>query len=168
MKIKAATTNPMKLKAIQNVFERYFGEVKVEGFEVKSYVPETPINNEAFLGADDRIEGLKKKLGNEHWDFLVSCESGMFEHYYGQWFSVQVVKIEQRDGKTGFGLSQGFQVPTEYARETRNSSVDKVLERLFDANDGVNTLTRGYYNKMKFVEDATLMALTRMLNGEVW
>jgi len=165
MKIKIGTNNPTKIEAIRGAFERYFCNLQIEAFEVNSKVPSQPLNADVFKGADNRIQAIKKQ-GDSEWDFLVSCEGGLLEQY-GHWFNVQVVKIENRDGKTGIGLSQGFQIPDEYIEEVQRTSVAKLLDRLFQGKGGISVLT-GCFNRKQLIEDATIMALTRIINGDIW
>lgn len=167
MKIIIATNNPNKIEAIKNAFGRYFTneELEICSFSVDSMVPSQPYNEDVFKGANNRIEGIRNKV--EDWDFLVSCEGGLIEQY-GNWFNIQIVKIEHKDGKTGIGLRQGFQIPSKYIEEVKNTSVAKVLDKIFDGKGGLRVLTKGLYNRQKLIEDGTIMALTRIINGEIW
>lgn len=161
MIVRAATANPVKLEAIKLAFERYFDEeIEVIPKEVNSGVASQPINDEVFQGAKNRIEEVKKLEGE--YDFLVSCEGGLVCQY-GCWFNLQIVMVERNDGKFGFGLSQGFQIPDEYVEEAINTSIAKTMDRLFEGKGGVSVLTRGHFNRGKLVEDGTMMALGKVL-----
>lgn len=166
-KIVIATNNPDKVEAIKNAFSRYFldSELEIYSFSAKSGVPSQPCNNDVFFGAENRIESVRNRI--EDWEFLVSCEGGLIEQY-GNWFNVQVVKIERKDGRTGIGLSQGFQIPSKYVEEAKSTSVAKVLDKIFEGNGGVRVLTKGLYDRKKLIRDGTVMALTRIINGEIW
>lgn len=163
--VKVATANPVKIEAIKNAFERYFEVLEVLPFEVESGVPAQPINDDVFKGAQNRIEKLEK-VDNTEWDFLVSCEGGLICQC-GYWFNLQVVQIVRRDGKTGVGLSQGYQIPSEYVEEVCSTSIAKLLDRLFEGKGGVSVLTHGQFNRKDLIESGTVMALTRVLN-DVW
>lgn len=159
--VKVATKNSVKIEAIRNAFKRYFEEIEIISFEVDSGVPRQPINEEVFIGAQTRLENLKK-VDNSKYDFFVSCEGGLINQY-GNWFNLQVVQIESKDGKTGIGLSQGFQVPSEYINEIRNTSIARLFDRLF-GNGGISVLTHGQFNRKDLIESGTIMALARVLN----
>ena len=58
--VKVATKNQVKIEAIIKAFERYFKEVKIIPYDVKSGVPSQPINEDVFKGAQNRIDNLKK------------------------------------------------------------------------------------------------------------
>lgn len=167
MKVIIATSNPEKIEAIRKVFERYFRNKKVEAysFATRSGVPRQPCNEDVFKGAQNRIEKIRSKV--EDWDFLVSCEGGLINQY-GNWFNVQVVMIEHKNGRKGIGISQGFQLPDKYVLEAQKTSVAKLLDRLFEGKGGLRVLTKGLYDRKRTVMDGTVMALTRIINGEIW
>ena len=164
--VKVATANPIKVEAIKEAFDRYFEDVEVIPFEVNSGVPRQPINEDVFKGAKNRIEELKK-VGDAKFDFMVSCEGGLLNQY-GYWFNAQVIMIERKDGKTGLGVSQGFQIPSEYIAEAMNGSIAEVLDRMFDGKGGIRMLTKGAFTRKDLIKDGTIMALTRVINGEIW
>lgn len=164
--IKVATENRVKVEAITDAFEHYFQNVQVMRCDVSSGVPEQPVNKEVFKGAQNRIKELLKK-GENNWDYLVSCEAGMI-NLYGYWFYVQVVMIQSRDGKFGVGVSQGVPIPSKHIKETLNTSITNVLGKVFGRKAGINLLTYGRFTRKSLVEDATIMALTRILNGNAW
>lgn len=163
--VKVATGNPQKIIAIKKAFQRYFENVKILSFEVESGVPSQPLNEEVYEGAKNRIKELKK-VDNAEYDYLVACEGGMI-FQYGNWFNLQVVQVERKDGKIGIGLSQAFQVPTKYVEEVRMTSISKVFKRLFGDAGGVSILTLGEKNRKDLIEDGTIMALARVLN-DAW
>lgn len=163
--IKAGTANPVKLAAITAAFGYYFENVQVRGFEVDSHVPKQPIDQEVYAGAENRLQELKKD--KEDYDYLVSCEAGLISQY-GRWFNVQVVLVEDKTGKRGLGLSQGFEIPRQYVQEAIHSSVAKVLDRIFDGNGGMRILSKGQFTREKLIHDGTVMALVRVINGEIW
>lgn len=164
--IKVATQNQAKVEAITEAFEHYFQNVQVRRYDVKSGVPEQPVNKEVFEGAQNRLKELKKvEKGNA--DYWVSCEGGLI-NLYGYWFNVQVVMIMSKDGKFGVGVSQGLQIPPKYANEVIETSIVHVLDRIFGRKGGIKMLTYGRFTRKSLIKDATIMALTRVLNGDVW
>lgn len=167
MRIIIATNNPQKLQGIKNAFERYFpsNELELCSVQVDSKVPSQPCNEDVFKGAENRIKAIRRNA--ENWDFLVSCEGGIIEQY-GKWYNVQVIRVEHKDGRIGMGLSQGFQIPSKYVDEVKQTSLAMVLEKVFKGKGGLSVLTKGVYNRQRLIEDGTVMALTRIINGEIW
>ena len=163
--VKVGTANQTKAEAIQEAFARYFTDVEVKVIDVPSGVPRQPLDEEVFQGAKNRLEELRS--GDDAYDFIVACEGGLICQY-GHWFNVQVVVVEAKDRKSGFGLSQGFEVPSKYIEEVRNTSISKVLDRIFDGKGGIRMLTKSELTRKDLVREGTIMALTRVINGEVW
>lgn len=164
--VKVATLNPTKIEAIAEAFEIYFQDVEVMRYDVASGVPRQPVNEEVFQGAQNRLEGLKKE-GEDNWDYLVSCEGGLI-NLYDYWFNVQVIMVQGKDEKIGIGLSQGCQIPPEYVEEVIDTSIAKVLDRIFEGKGGIRMLTHDQFTRKSLIKDGTIMALTRVLNGDVW
>ena len=164
--VKVATLNQAKIEGITDAFEHYFKNVQVMRYDVKSGVPSQPVNNQVFEGARNRLLGLKKQESG-YSDYWVACESGLI-NLYGFWFNFQVVMIMSQEGKFGVGVSQGLQVPPKYVDEAINTSIAKVLDRIFKGKGGVRLLTYGKFTRKSLIKDATIMAITRMLNGDVW
>lgn len=163
--VKVATLNQVKVEAIKTAFERHFIEVEVTPFEVSSGVPEQPTNNCVFEGAKHRIEELKKICGD--YDYLVSCESGLI-YQCGHWFNVQVVLVENSEGKYGFGVSPGYEVPSKYINEILETNISKLFKRIFNGRGGTRVLTKNQFTRKALIQLGTSMALVSVLNGEEW
>lgn len=161
--VKVATTNAVKLEAIESAFRQYFDEIKIIAEKVESGVAEQPTNDLIFQGAENRLDLLKK----ENYDFLVACEGGLLNQM-GYWFNIQAVLIEDKNGKRGMGMSQGYEIPRQYIQAAINTSIAAVLDDVFEGRGGIRELTRGYCRRGDLIKDATIMALTRVLNGSKW
>lgn len=168
--VKIATKNLTKIKAINEVFNEYFGKVEIGTYIVESDVHEQPQNDEVFKGAENRINNLKEKLkiDNQYlYDYIVACEGGLI-NFYGKWFNVQVVTIENGDGKQSTGISQGYPIPERYIEQIINTSLADVLDELFDGKGGIRILTKNKRKREDLVKEATIMALTGLLNSNIW
>ena len=163
--INVETTSKAKLKGIKEAFEQYFKEVKVRGYEVDSQVPKQPINDDVFRGAENRLRALEEI--SEEYDYRVSCEGGLIRQY-GRLFNTQIVLVEDKEGRVGFGMSPGFEIPSKYEEEALNSSIAELMDRVFEGKGGIRVLTEGLYTRESLVKAGTIMALTRLLNGEKW
>lgn len=163
--VKVASLNKVKAEAIKTAFERYFIDVEVESFEVCSGVPDQPTNSCVFDGARHRLSELKKIC--KDYDYVVSCESGLI-YQCGHWFNVQVVLVENSEGKRGFGVSQGYEVPSKYIPEVLNSDMSHLFDRIFEGRGGTRVLTQNQFTRKALIQDGTSMALVSVLNGDVW
>ena len=165
IKVVAATMNIVKLAAIKVAFEHYYENVQVRGYVVESKVPEQPIHEEVYKGAENRLKNLKEI--SEDYDFLVSCEAGLIEQC-GHWFNVQFVLVESKDGKRRAGFSPGFEIPEKYVMQAIKTSVADVLDDVFDGAGGIRVLSKDMFTREKLIHDGTIMALSGFLNGEKW
>ena len=162
--VKVATKNLVKLTGVMEAFLRYFKEVKVDCEDVKSNVPEQPINEDVFKGAENRLKSLKNTA---KYDYLVSIEGGLIE-FSGNWFNVQVVIVKDSKGNKGIGLSQGYQIPLEYVDEAIHTSVAQVLDKIFEVKGGISVLTKNQFTRGSLITDGTVMALAKVLNSNIW
>ena len=58
MRVLVGSANPVKIAAVQDVFEPYFPGAVVEGIETPSGVPAQPVGKETFTGAENRARAL--------------------------------------------------------------------------------------------------------------
>lgn len=165
MVVRIGTSNQVKIDAVKAAFEYYFDDVQVQGANVCSHVARQPIGQEVFRGAENRLDELKRR--KDEYDYLVACEAGMISHN-GHWFNLQVILVEDKDGKRGFGLSQGFEIPHQYVEKAVKTSVAEVLDGVFEGRGGIRALSKGLFTRKDLVRDGTVMALTQVLNGDVW
>ena len=163
--VKVASENPVKVEAIKTAFERYFVVVEAIPYQVNSGVPEQPTNNCVFEGAEHRLEELKKICGD--YDYIASCEGGLINQC-GHWFNVQVIIVENREGKRGFGMSQAYEVPTKYIEEILKTNMADFLKKPFNGKGGTRVLTQYQFTRKTLIQDGTIVALVSVLNGEIW
>ncbi len=162
--VAVATLNQAKIGAVEQVFQRYFKEVEVKGCSVPSGVQDQPCNQEVMQGALNRLESLKKV---SEADFFVAIEGGLICQG-GKWFNQQIVLVEAQDGKQSWGLSPSYPIPEKYIKEAKATSVADVLDRIFEGKGGIRVLTQGAMTRENLIEDAVIMALTGVLNGDLW
>ncbi|KYC49039.1 MAG: NTPase [Candidatus Methanofastidiosum methylothiophilum] len=121
MKVLVGSKNPVKIDATKEAFSSYFKDIEVEGIEVGSSVPDQPIDEETFEGAEHRAKVLRKldekaKIGAS---FFVGIEGGVI-NVYSKWFGIGVVCVMDNKGNIGFGTSPTFELWPE--------AIEKVLE----------------------------------------
>lgn len=123
MKILVGSKNPVKINAVKEAFEKHFGESEVIGIEVPSHVPDQPINDETFIGAENRASNLFKINSEQklNADYFVGVEGGIV-HQHNRWFAFGGICVINKVGKTAFGSSPHFELPKVVS--------DKLLERI--------------------------------------
>ncbi len=175
MKILIGTKNPTKIEGAKRAFKHYFDDFEIEGISVGSEVSDEPLNNEIYLGATNRIKGLKKyaKENNIQADYYIAIESGI-TNLLGDWLLLNIATIEDKDGNRSIGSSAGFPVAEKYLDEIINTDLGKVMDKIFNENDlrskkgGISLLTRDVISRYDQTEDAFVMALTKFINGDLW
>ena len=123
MKILMGTKNPGKIEGAKQAFEKYFDNVEIEGVKVTSEVSDQPFNKEIIEGAKNRVKNLKEyaKKNNIEADFYISSEAGIM-NYFGEWIDVNIAYVEDKEGLSSTGLSQGFPIPEKYLRKSARNS----------------------------------------------
>ena len=142
MKILVGSKNPVKIAAAKEAFSNYFENAEVIGIEVDSNVPNQPINNETFVGAENRALELKRLNNPKKLDaqFFVGIEGGI-TWQYSKWFAFGGMCIVDTKGKIGFGTSLHFELPKDIINRLLEG---KELGDIMDKISGVqNTKQKG-------------------------
>lgn len=121
MKVLVGSKNPVKIASVEEAFSNYFKNLEVVGIEVDSGVSIQPVNDETFIGAQNRAAKLldlnqQENLGAE---LFVGIEGGIAKQFE-RWFAFGCMCIIDKEGKVGFGMSPHFELP--------QSIVEKLLE----------------------------------------
>ena len=178
MKVLIGTKNPIKIEGVKQALEKYFTDVEIEGVSVNSEVGDQPMNKEILIGAKNRVKNLKEyaKQNNINADFYIAIEGGITD-LLGDWIVLNIAVLEYKSGELSVGTSQGMPVPTKYIEEAKNSEFSKVMDKVFNKNrlgkDKNETtlesiLTKGELSRIDLIRDASIMALTQHINGELW
>ena len=157
MEIAIATTNQTKIRGIANAFRSCFPECnpKINSLKVESGVGRQPIEDDVFIGAENRLNNLKAEVSAEYY---VACESGLLKQY-GTYYNVQIVLIEHK-GVRKFGISPAFPIPEEYLEEIINTELGEVFDKIFEGKGGVSILTNFQTNRIELIKYSTIMALS--------
>lgn len=175
MKILMGTTNPGKIQGARQAFEKYFGNVEIDGVKVSSEVSDQPINDEIFQGVRNRVKNVKEyaeKNGIEA-DYYVASEAGII-NFSSEWVDINAVVIEDKEGYQSFGTSQGFPVPDRYMKEIQETELGAVMDRIFSGKElakgkgGISILTKDVVSRIELTQNAFVMALIKHINGDLW
>jgi inosine/xanthosine triphosphatase len=110
MKIAVGSTNPVKINATKQAFQKVWPKKKWEvvGFEVSSGVADQPMSDiESIKGAINRAKGALK-LGKA--DYGVGLEGGI-QKTNGVWFDTGWIVVIDKNGTKGIGTSIRMQSP---------------------------------------------------------
>ena len=83
MKILVGSLNPVKLKAVEEAFQKHFDDIEISEIDVPSGVSNQPIGDETFIGAENRAIALKNinDAKNLKAEFFVGIEGGIVKVY---------------------------------------------------------------------------------------
>lgn len=174
MKIIIASQNQGKIEGAKKAFSHYFSDITIDGISVPSNVNEQPVDNEIYIGAQNRIKNLKKycKENNITADLFISVESGIV-NFFNNWFITSIAIIENNENLSSYGMSASFPVPDKYVQKIINSDLSQVMNEVFDKDDdrhnhggGIQLLTKNVISRIDLNEQAFIMALTKFLNSK--
>jgi len=176
MKILVGSKNPVKIASVREAFANYFEKIEIVGIEVESGVASQPINDETFIGAQNRAEKLRKLNDEENLgaELFVGIEGGI-EKQFDRWFAFGCMCVIDKEGRIGFGTSPHFELP--------QCVVEKLLQRieLGDVMDEImnqqNTkqkhgaigfFTNGVMNRKELYIEGLKVALIPFLHKEMF
>jgi inosine/xanthosine triphosphatase len=174
MNIAVGSTNPVKIEAVLEAFQRAFPNKTIEvlGFKVKSGVSDQPMSDaESIQGATNRAN---KALAEGNADFGVGLEGGL-QKIGGKWYDCGWAAVADKSGKIGIASSVRVETPAKMMDLIR---AGKELGEVVDILSGqTNTkqagghfafMTNGIINRKGGYRDAVVMALSRFLHSELW
>ena len=171
MKVAVGTRNPVKVAAVENVFMRIYGDVKVEGRKVSSGVPAQPFGSDVVKGAIARAKNAYK---SGSYDYGVGIEAGLSD-VEGYILDVQFCAIyDPADGIT-LGCGSGFQYPPIVLSQVlAGREVGDVMselsgiERLGKKLGAIGYLSHGLLDRTQLTEQSVLMALIPRINPRLY
>lgn len=175
MKILIGTKNEGKIQGAYNAFEKYYKDVVIEGIPVNSEVSDEPVDDDIYIGAQNRVNNLIKyaKDNNKEADFYIAVESGI-TNKLGKWMIINIAVIKDKTGFESFGTSSGFPVPEKYIEEIIETDLGKVMDKIFNQSElrkgkgGISFLTKNEITRIDLTKEAFIMALTQFINDEIW
>ena len=175
VKVAVGSTNPVKVKAVKNVFSKLYGKPRVEflSVEVDSNVPSQPKNFQTIEGALNRAGQALKKTNS---DFGVGIEAGLFQfpHTITGYVNIQWCVIVDKESRKTIGCSPGFELPVNVVKAiiTEGKELEKVMEEVVGGNNlgekegAIGTLSKGFLSRLELTEQAVFMAMIPRLNEE--
>lgn len=175
MKVLVGSKNPGKILGVKQAFEQFYDNIQMNSYAANSNVSDEPVNDDIYQGANNRVQNLIKycKEKNINVDFFVAVESGI-TNKFGKWLITNIAIIQDKFGFQSFGTSASFPIPDKYVKDTINSEFGKVMDKLFASHDlkkskgGISILTHDKITRIDLNKQATTMALTQFVNGDVW
>lgn len=172
MLVLVGSRNPVKIGAVQDVFEAYFPGVEVQGIDVDSGVAAQPVGDETFVGAQNRATALTSMSNAQGLGaaYCVGLEGGISQ-LNGRWFAFGVICIADPAGRSGFGVSPMFELPAAIlAPLLGGEELGHVVDRLSGDHNtkqkggAIAYLTQGRVGRRELYGQGIVMALAPFLN----
>lgn len=176
MKILVGSKNPVKISSVEDAFKNYFDNIEVIGIEVESGVSIQPINDETFIGAQNRALKLKEindsqNLGAE---LFVGIEGGITKQF-DKWFAFGCMCIIDKDGKVGFGTSPHFELPQSVVEKLlQGIELGDVMDEIMNQQNtkqkygAIGFFTNGVMNRKELYVEGLKVAVIPFLHKEMF
>lgn len=172
MRVAVGSTNPVKVRAVEEVLRTFYPGAEVFGVDVSSEVGAQPIGmQETVLGAVNRArEALR------HGELGVGIEAGLLEVPFTLtgYMDVQFCAISDGEVIT-LGAGSGFEYPPSVIRQVlRGREVGKVMEELSGIAEigrkggAIGFLSKGKLSRKELTKQAVLMAMLPRINRELY
>ncbi|AIF68633.1 hypothetical protein PAP_00955 [Palaeococcus pacificus DY20341] len=172
MRIAVGSTNPTKVKAVEEVMREFYDDVEVIPLEVDSGVGDQPIGIEKTVkGAINRAKEALKKADA---DLGVGIEAGLYEvpHTITGYMDVQFCAIIDKRGKITIGHGPGFEYPPYVVEKVLRDNVEVAIpmaelsgdKNIKKTTGAIGFLTRGRLLRKELNKLAVLMAMIPRIN----
>jgi len=176
MKILVGSKNPVKIKSVEEAFSLYFQNFSVEGIEVNSGVPVQPINDETYIGAQNRAARLKEmsEVQNLDADFFVGIEGGIAK-LFNRWFAFGCMCIIDKENNVGFGNSPNFELPDMIVKKLlTGSELGRVMDEILNQQNtkqkqgAIGFFTNGVMNRKELYVEGLKVAIIPFLHKDMF
>ena len=176
MKILVGSKNPVKIEAVKEALENYFENILVEGIDVSSNVVDQPLNDDTFIGAQNRAMKLKEinESENLNADFFIGVEGGISK-IFNKWFAYGCMCIINNEGNVGFGTSPLFELPDSIMKEILKGRelgfiIDEILndENTKRKGGAISFFTNGVMNRKELYIEGLKTATIPFLHKEMF
>lgn len=176
IKILVGSLNPVKVEATKEAFKSYYKNVLVEGSNVNSGVSHQPIDEETYVGAENRARALYNNNQREKhsYDFFIGIEGGITK-VYNRWFAFGGVCIIDKNLNKSFGTSAHFELPLSVTKrlldgEELGTVMDEIMntENSKQSGGAIGFFTNGVMNRKELYVPGIVSALIPFNHKELY
>ncbi len=170
MEVVIATRNPVKIRAVKNVFSKFYKNFRLKSVEYE-YKKQPVGLSETIIGAIKRA-----CFAFEYGDMGIGIEAGLVEIPYtiSGYFDIQFCAIINEEGLT-LGCGMGFEYPRIVVNEAlKGEEVGKIMEKISGIKNigknigAIGFLSKGIIDREKLTEQAVLSALIPRINKTLY
>ena len=175
MRVAVGSLNEVKIEAVKNSFEKFFGKVVIEPISVD--VPPQPIGfHETLRGAVSRASKALRLSGAE---YGVGLEAGLIKvpHSITGYVDQHICAIVDQDERVTLGFSMAFEFPKEVIEKLlagRADEAEEVVEEISGIKSigekcgAIGYLSRGEIERRSLCEQAVISALIPRVNHRLY
>lgn len=169
--VHVGSDNPVKLRAVRQVFADLFDRVRVRAIPVPTGVPEQPIDQQAPVGAMNRARAALPEA-----DFGVGIEAGLlWDASVGNYLDVQYCAVIDRSGRVTLGHGPGFEYPPAVVERVQaGRTVSQALAELTGIREigskygAIGYLTERRMDRDTLTQAAVLMAMVPRIRRNLY
>jgi inosine/xanthosine triphosphatase len=176
MIVAVGSTNPVKVKAVERVFSKFY-EVSVLMVPVSSEVPPQPVGLEVTIrGAVSRARNALTL--SERAEFGVGIEAGLVQvpGTLSGYMDQQFAAIVDRSGRVTLGGGPSFEYPTSIVSKVLGEGIEvgtamdqlTGVEELGQKQGAIGYFSKGHLDRTSLTEQAVLMALLPRVNQRLY
>lgn len=173
MIVAVGSTNPTKIKPVEDVFTIHFPKAKIVGVSVSSGVADQPMHDdEMYQGALNRARAALSSVKNA--EYGVGIEGGTHKYSYGM-FERSTVVIVNKAGEIGIGSSGGLALPQKVVKRLEaGKNLEQAVDELFGTQkigQGIGMFgifTKGVVTRAEGVKHGVAFALARFLHEDLY
>jgi len=173
MKIAIGSTNPVKVKATENVMKKIYGDnMEIIPIEIASRVSHTPLTDEECVnGAHHRA---KEAIKNIDADLAIGMEGGIAKRL-DKYFLIGWCVVIDKNGDVAVGHGGGIELPQAIVeRILKGEELGTVMDNITDINEtkkkmgASGILTNGLTNRQEAWEGILIHAMAKRLKPELY
>lgn len=167
-KVIVASENPVKIQVAEKVFTSVFPNEDFEFVGVKaiSGVPDQPMEEEARLGAKNRLDYIRENYKGA--DFYIAIEAGLFEDR-GRLSNRAWITISDKSGFTAESSTSSFYLPKKVEEYVQNGVelglANDSFFKTVNSKHGlgaVGHLTDGFCTRVDYYLQPAIIALSEI------
>jgi len=172
IKVAVGSTNPVKIKATENIMRRIYGNVEIIPVDVASKVSHTPLTDEECV--EGAIYRAKEAIVKAEADLGVGLEGGVARRA-GRYFLTGWCAVAGVEGEVALGCGGGIELPEVIVKKVLSG---KELGDVIDEITGISgtkrkmgaigVLTNGLTNRQESWELTLLYAMARKLHPDLY
>ncbi len=178
VKVIVGSQNPVKVKAVKEIFELFFNNVRIISMKPKLSISEQPFSLiETLIGAIERAYLPLLEIDNA--DYGVGIEAGFIKipGTITNYLKFEICCIADNEEGITIGFSSGFEFPPIVIHELLKGKVSEAeivmeritgIEKIGEKMGAIGYLTKGFVKREDLSKQSVIMALIPRINKPLY